>query len=719
MIYAAVAALATLASADLHREPALGCGWRKASGLSAEASQSVSFTLSVKESNLGELKTFVKDVSNPRSPNYARYMTTKEVLAFTAPRQEDLDAVVEWVSRQAECSYTISNGRNVRVTCPVDAAENLLATRFHELTHKRRSDRLVRAGSYYLPSDVESAVAAVFGLHGLPLPPRDDEPNPTAPADVTPAVLASTYKISGVKVSRGDTNRLSVAEFQGQYEKDSDLAQFFKQYVPDAQAGDEKISKFVGDKDQQQAGVEASLDIQYIMGVAPGVKAEFWLYANQDFCADLENYTSTILSDEQPSLVHSVSYGWQGNLTQVQCTDDKVNVVDANFVKIGATGVTIVFASGDSGSGYSNRPTCDPSTEKQDTAYQGTVLRTEPAPEATECCEIAGEEGYSYTWTPASGPAPSGATCQPGDIGTEGTAYEGEAYRTLMVPATEPQICCEITQQESTSGYTSFSFIPVSSTQANCTIWKSTSGSKSVKGAYSGKAAPRQEGNCSFFKEVTGTSSQKGSISGGQQSGNVVLWPSWPASSPWVTAVGATRFVGQQVGNEEMASDQFGSGGGFSKMFSQSPDAEWQTEAVKKYTDNPPQDPTYPPAGSFPTTGRATPDVSALGEGYQVVTNGKVGAVGGTSASAPAFAGMVALLNEARIQAGKKSLGFLNPFLYQNADAFTDVTKGTNAIGRGTGPIKYGFNCTAGWDPATGLGTPIFSKLLEAALKAN
>ncbi len=40
--------------------------------------------------------------------------------------------------------------------------------------------------------------------------------------------------------------------------------------------GDEKIYKFVGDPDQQQAGIEASLDIQYIMGVAPHLKAEFW-----------------------------------------------------------------------------------------------------------------------------------------------------------------------------------------------------------------------------------------------------------------------------------------------------------------------------------------------------------------------------------------------------------------------------------------------------------
>ena len=44
--------------------------------------------------------------------------------------------------------------------------------------------------------------------------------------------------------------------------------------------------------------------------------------------------------------------------------------------------------------------------------------------------------------------------------------------------------------------------------------------------------------------------------------------------------------------------------------------------------------------------------------------------------------------------------------------------KGTNAIGRGTGPLPYGFAAAKGWDPATGLGTPHFDKLLAAAMKA-
>jgi len=224
-------------------------------------------------------------------------------------------------------------------------------------------------------------------------------------------------------------------------------------------------------------------------------------------------------------------------------------------------------------------------------------------------------------------------------------------------------------------------------------------------------------GKCSIYTSVKSTKARSGAISGGHavspQHQKPVLWPSWPASSPWVTSVGATRFVDNKVGGAEMATDQFGSGGGFSKQFDAFED---QKNAVQNYLKTATRGSTFPPDGSFPTGGRATPDISALGEGYQVVQNGRVQSVGGTSASTPAFAGFVSLLNEARQKAGKPAMGYLNPFLYQNPDAFRDVTVGTNAIGRGTGPIAYGYPCAPGWDPATGLGTPNFAKLLARAM---
>ena len=131
------------------------------------------------------------------------------------------------------------------------------------------------------------------------------------PPDVTPQVIASTYGVSGVTPSGSDKNRQAVAEFQGQTMDPKDLSAFFKHLVPSARAGEDVVSKFVGNPGTGTAGVEASLDVQYIMGVAPGVKTEFWYFKNNDFCADLKTWTQLILSTDNAPLVHSVSYGWR------------------------------------------------------------------------------------------------------------------------------------------------------------------------------------------------------------------------------------------------------------------------------------------------------------------------------------------------------------------------------------------------------------------------
>jgi len=607
----------------------------------------------------------------------------------------------------------LNGGRDVQVSVKAAQAETLLNTKFHLLTNKKTSQQVTRAATYTVPTAVQEVLRAVFGLHGLPLPPRTPLQSRhglgAEPAKVTPAVIASTYSVSGVKPTGSDKNTMAVAEFQGQYEKDTDLAKFFKEFVPSAAAGDEKVSKFVGTPDKQEAGVEASLDIQYIMGVAPHIKTEFWLFAGQDFCQDLKNWTSVMLADTSLPAVHSISYGWQGDLEQVQCTDDKVSVIDDNYMKLAAQGITIIFASGDSGSGYTpTEPVCygSHSNNTNNTVLSGEILSSAPSNEFSECCDEA--EGSAWSWTPPR--ATPWPTCRKGSTYPEGKTYEGTMIYDLKTPTVTA--CCGYAQE----AHWYFHYIPSTS---SCQIFYQITGTKDTPGALYGQPEAELEGVCAYYQTVTGSKPLEGAMSGGTNSKMPILWPSWPASSPYITAVGATRFVGQQPGNPEMATDQFGSGGGFSKQFGQSPNAKWQIEAVQAYVNNPPKDPHYPPPGSFPPKGRATPDVSALGEGYQVVTDGDVQSVGGTSASAPAFAGLVALLNEARLQKGMKAMGFLNPFLYANPDAFTDVTLGTNAVGRGSGPIKYGFNATKGWDPATGLGTPIFTKLLAAALNAT
>lgn len=252
------------------------------------------------------------------------------------------------------------------------------------------------------------------------------------------------------------------------------------------------------------------------------------------------------------------------------------------------------------------------------------------------------------------------------------------------------------------------------SSTGTCLQFSQITGQKPSVNTSSSKVTPAG-GHCFLYDNITAIKAAPGSTSGGRAVTDMLkkppLYPAWPASSPWVTAVGATRFVNQEVGQPEMASDLFGSGGGFSELFDAFKDQAAAVEHYLKIATG------LPPAGSFPPGGRATPDVSALGEGVWIIQNGNAyGGLAGTSVSAPTFAALVSLLNEARIQAGKPAMGYLNPFLYQNAEAFRDVTIGTNAIQGNGSPSKYGYRCAPGWDPATGLGTPNFEKLLGAAM---
>jgi len=98
--------------------------------------------------------------------------------------------------------------------------------------------------------------------------------------------------------------------------------------------------------------------------------------------------------------------------------------------------------------------------------------------------------------------------------------------------------------------------------------------------------------------------------------------------------------------------------------------------------------------GIFNRGGRGYPDIAAVGDNVLLYANGSPLLVGGTSASSPAFAGIITRINEERILAGKKPVGFINPTIYANPGAFHDITVGSNP-NCGT----PGFNAVPGWDP--------------------
>jgi len=176
----------------------------------------------------------------------------------------------------------------------------------------------------------------------------------------------------------------------------------------------------------------------------------------------------------------------------------------------------------------------------------------------------------------------------------------------------------------------------------------------------------------------------------------------FPASSPYALGCGGTRLdsSGGQVTDEvvwnESAVGEGATGGGISDFFSL---PTWQANAH------------IPPSINDQHSGRGVPDVAGDADpqtGYQIYVDGQSSPIGGTSAVAPLWAGLIALVNQRR----GKAVGYLNPYLYQQyaqlaqSKALRDVTSGNNG----------GYTAGPGWDACTGLGAPDGALLLQALL---
>jgi kumamolisin len=152
----------------------------------------------------------------------------------------------------------------------------------------------------------------------------------------------------------------------------------------------------------------------------------------------------------------------------------------------------------------------------------------------------------------------------------------------------------------------------------------------------------------------------------------------FPASSPHVLACGAThiqvsdnQISAESVWNQRVVDteeDSFGSSGGGISGFFPVPPYQASIALPKDITTG--------------KTGRGVPDVSGDGDpasGYLVRVDGQEFPIGGTSAVAPLWAGLIALIN----QKLKHRVGFINPLLYGNPSALRDVVVGDNKVGSG------------------------------------
>jgi kumamolisin len=171
----------------------------------------------------------------------------------------------------------------------------------------------------------------------------------------------------------------------------------------------------------------------------------------------------------------------------------------------------------------------------------------------------------------------------------------------------------------------------------------------------------------------------------------------FPSSAPHALGCGGTRLTLASDGSWSAEvvwnglPDRGATGGGISDTF--------DVPSYQRTTGVPPS------ANPNTRVGRGVPDVAGVADpetGYTVRVDGQTTTVGGTSAVAPLWAGVIAVVNQAR----GRPTGFLHPTLYASSTGgiFTDIVSGKNGA----------YSAGPGWDPCTGLGSPLVGALLRA-----
>ena len=386
-------------------------GWSVIGSAPANVRVSLLFAIKNTPKQKDQLFELATNISTPGHKQFRQYLTFDDMNARFAPPTDLTKRVVAYLEGALLNLTVVEAGQNtsslmmpvsssprltfpatgwIRVdSIPVKEAERLLETQFQVFakvptatrgyedippTTPHYSDEpIIRAaGEYSLPRNIAEAVDFVGGTTHMPgshfevesfhtsntLSVNSFHSYSAAQVDrsyvVTPALLRKIYEIPDDERGSNSSDMVQLTPaFLEQYFKPSDLQTYLIRHEIEPVMG---ISRIIGLNIESAPGGEASLDTQLIMGLAPGVKTEFWSFSgrrdntlppsptNQEPFLD---WLVLLQSMRNPPLVHSVSYADD----EKDCTVEYMVRLDLEFQKAAVRGISILFASGDDGIG--------------------------------------------------------------------------------------------------------------------------------------------------------------------------------------------------------------------------------------------------------------------------------------------------------------------------------------------------------------------------------
>lgn len=340
-------------------------------------------TIGLPQSNATGLQAALQDVSDPNSENYGHHLSKSEVEQLVAPKSESLQAVNDWLSKNGiQPASTSPAGDLITIQIPPQKANTLLNANFTGYVHEQSNTTMLRTLAYSLPAGVSDHIAFVYPTTQF-IPPatrkvahnviqssrrkaskRSYSKRANVPAQcaqaISPACLQALYNIPADPATAKDNN-LFVSGFGGEVANQDDLTDFLSQARPDIKNGAFDVLAVDGGSDDGQGTTEASLDIQYTVGLATNVPTTFVTVGaqNQDGLSGFLDQIQFLLKQDPAPLVLTTSFGFEEAPFAEQAPDLAQTLCNA-YAQLGARGTSILFASGDGGvSGPQKSDACD------------------------------------------------------------------------------------------------------------------------------------------------------------------------------------------------------------------------------------------------------------------------------------------------------------------------------------------------------------------------
>ncbi|CCL99221.1 uncharacterized protein FIBRA_01236 [Fibroporia radiculosa] len=293
-----------------------------------------------------------------------------DVANFVTPSAATVSAVVDWLTEN-ELNATVLSpvGDWLSLDIPVNKANELLAANYSVYVNAQTGLQTIRTLSYSIPEDLQEHLALVHPTVTFPsnkqhapiflASPKSvtrdvqDLVNATAvcgyglAAWMNPGCLQYLYNIP-ISPATNPLNKIAVTGYDEEYAQQADLEKFLADYRPNisstAKFTLESVEGGVNPQNSSQAGSEANLDTQYVVGLATNVSTQF-ISVGGDFFDALLDTANFLAGVDAPPYVLSTSYGDNEDAISQRLA---INICNA-YAQLGARGISVLFSSGDGG----------------------------------------------------------------------------------------------------------------------------------------------------------------------------------------------------------------------------------------------------------------------------------------------------------------------------------------------------------------------------------